>query len=34
LSLQEVNGAIKKHLHPDKMTLIKAGDVPPSMSRD
>jgi zinc protease len=34
LSLQEVNGAIKKHLRPDKMTLIKAGDVPPPMSRD
>jgi zinc protease len=34
LSLQEVNGAIKKHLHPDKMTLIKAGDVPPPMSRN
>ena len=33
LSLQEVNGAIKKHLHPDKMTLIKAGDVPPPMDR-
>jgi zinc protease len=34
LSLQEVNGAIKKHLHPDKMTLIKAGDVPPPVSRN
>jgi zinc protease len=34
LSLQEVNGAIKKHLRPDKMTLIKAGDVPPPMSRN
>jgi zinc protease len=34
LSLQEVNGAIKKHLHPDKMTLIKAGDVPPPTSRN
>jgi zinc protease len=34
LSLQEVNGAIKKHLHPDKMALIKAGDVPPPVSRN
>jgi zinc protease len=34
LSLQEVNGAIKKHLHPDKMALIKAGDVPPPTSRN
>jgi len=30
LSLSEVNAAIKKHLQPDKMTLIKAGSVPPS----
>ena len=30
LSLTEVNGAIKKHLQPGKMTLIKAGSVPPS----
>jgi zinc protease len=29
LSLSEVNVAIKKHLQPDKMTLIKAGSVPP-----
>ena len=34
LSLQEVNSAIKKHLHPDKMTLIKAGDVPPTTNRN
>jgi zinc protease len=29
LSLEQVNSAIKKHLHPDKMTVIKAGSVPP-----
>ena len=29
LSLDEVNAAIKKHLRPDKMVLIKAGSVPP-----
>jgi zinc protease len=34
LTLPEVNGAIKKHLHPDKMTVIKAGDVPPPTKRD
>jgi zinc protease len=28
LTLEQVNGAIKKHLHPDKMVLIKAGTVP------
>lgn len=28
LTLSEVNGAIKRHLDPDKMTLIKAGTVP------
>ncbi len=30
LSLDEVNAAIKKHLRPDKMILIKAGSVPPA----
>ena len=34
LSLAEVNAAIKKRLHPDKMTLIKAGDLPPPMNRN
>lgn len=29
LSLPEVNAAIKKHLQPEKMTVIKAGSVPP-----
>ena len=33
LSLAEVNAAIKKHLRPDKMTVIKAGSVPPSTNR-
>ncbi|MGZ4986125.1 MAG: M16 family metallopeptidase, partial [Chthoniobacterales bacterium] len=33
LSLEEVNAAIKKHLRPDKMTLIKAGSVPPPVNR-
>ncbi|MBA2432217.1 MAG: insulinase family protein, partial [Chthoniobacterales bacterium] len=33
LSLQEVNAAIKKHLNPEKMTIIKAGSVPPPQSR-
>jgi zinc protease len=28
ISLAQVNGAIKKHLDPDKMVLIKAGSVP------
>lgn len=28
LSLGEVNGAIKKHLNPEKMVLVKAGTVP------
>jgi zinc protease len=29
LSLEQVNAAIKKHLQPDKMTVIEAGSVPP-----
>ncbi len=29
LSLAEVNAAIKKHVAPDKMTVIEAGSVPP-----
>ena len=33
LTLPEVNAAIKKHLQPDKMTVIKAGSVPPPVSR-
>lgn len=33
LTLPEVNAAIKKHLQPEKMTIIKAGDVPPPQSR-
>lgn len=33
LSLEEVNAAIKKHLQPDKMVLIKAGSVPPPTNR-
>ena len=33
LSLQEVNAAIKKHLRPGKMILIKAGSVPPPVNR-
>ncbi|MDQ2919714.1 MAG: insulinase family protein [Verrucomicrobiota bacterium] len=33
LSLNEVNAAIKKHLRPDKMFLIKAGSVPPPINR-
>lgn len=33
LTLPEVNAAIKKHLKPEKMTIIKAGDVPPPQSR-
>lgn len=31
LSLAQVNGAIKKHLNPDQMVLIKAGSVPGAM---
>jgi predicted Zn-dependent peptidase len=27
LDLATVNGAIKKHLHPDKLVLVKAGTV-------
>ena len=34
LSLAQVNGAIKKHLQPEKMTVIKAGSVPPPTSRN
>ena len=34
LTLPEVNGVIKKHLQPDSMTVIKAGDVPPPQKRD
>ncbi|MDQ3315426.1 MAG: insulinase family protein [Verrucomicrobiota bacterium] len=33
LSLPEVNGAIKKHLQPGNMTVIKAGSVPPPVDR-
>ena len=33
LTLPEVNAAIKKHLNPDKMTVIKAGSVPPPTDR-
>ncbi|HEX8251905.1 MAG TPA: pitrilysin family protein [Thermoanaerobaculia bacterium] len=33
LSLPEVNAAIKKYLRPDKMTVIKAGSVPPPTDR-
>ena len=31
LTLDQVNGAIKKHLNPDEMYLIKAGTVPGAM---
>lgn len=31
LTLDQVNGAIKKHLNPDQMYLIKAGTVPGAM---
>ena len=34
LSLAEVNAAIKKHLQPDKMIVIKAGSVPPPTTRN
>lgn len=34
LSLADVNGAIKKHLQPGKMTVIKAGSVPPPTSHN
>lgn len=34
LSLAEVNGAIKKHLKPETMTVIKAGSVAPPTSRN
>ncbi len=33
LTLPEVNAAIKKHLQPEKMTVIKAGSVPPPLNR-
>jgi zinc protease len=33
LTLEQVNAAIKKHLQPDKMMIIKAGDVPPPLNR-
>lgn len=33
ISLDEVNSAIKKHLQPDKMTIIKAGSIPPPTVR-
>ena len=33
LTLEQVNGAIKKHLQPEKMTIIKAGDIPPPARR-
>ncbi|HSH37873.1 MAG TPA: insulinase family protein, partial [Chthoniobacterales bacterium] len=33
LTLPEVNAAIKKHLAPDKMTVIKAGSVPVPLNR-
>lgn len=33
LALPEVNAAIKKHLQPEKMTVIKAGSVPPPTDR-
>jgi len=33
LTLPEVNAAIKKHLAPDKMTVIKAGSVPLPLNR-
>ena len=33
LSLAEVNAAIKKHLQPEQMTVIRAGSVPPPQDR-
>ncbi|HEX7631674.1 MAG TPA: pitrilysin family protein [Lacunisphaera sp.] len=33
LTLDQVNGAIKKHLDPDKMVLIKAGTVPGAVAK-
>ena len=33
LTLPQVNAAIKKHLNPEKMTVIKAGSVPPPVDR-
>jgi zinc protease len=33
IRLEQVNAAIKKHLQPDKMMIIKAGDVPPPQTR-
>lgn len=34
LALEEVNAAIKKHLQPDKMIVVKAGSVPPPQKHD
>ena len=34
LSLADVNGAIKKYLKPDKMTVIKAGSIAPPTNRN
>ena len=28
LTLEQVNGAIRKHLNPEKMVMIKAGTLP------
>jgi zinc protease len=33
LTLEEVNGAIRKHLSPERMLTIKAGSVPPPKTR-
>ena len=33
MSLEQVNAAIKKHLQPQKMTVTKAGSVPPPQDR-
>lgn len=33
LTLDQVNGAIKKHLDPDKMVLIKAGTIPGAVNK-
>jgi zinc protease len=33
LTLEQVNGAIKKHLNPDQMYLIKAGTVPGAVAK-
>jgi zinc protease len=34
LTLADVNGAIKKHLQPAKMTVIKAGSIAPPRQRE